>query len=89
MDNAYPTARFSYWILTKDCLNSARELAVAANFSSSSKIVGLVILPIISSISEEICPNRTVKTVFMASRLELREHLTFATPKSGFYVKLF
>jgi hypothetical protein len=52
VDNAYPTARFSYWILAKDCLNSARELAVAANFSSSSKIVGLVILPIISSISE-------------------------------------
>jgi hypothetical protein len=39
-------------IFAKDCLNSARELAVAANFSSSSKIVGLVILPIISSISE-------------------------------------
>jgi len=26
-------------------------------------------LPIISSISEEISPNRTVKTVFMSSRL--------------------
>jgi ABC-type phosphate transport system permease subunit len=47
-------------ILAKDCLNSARELAVAANFSSSSKIVGLVILPIISSISEEISPNRAL-----------------------------
>ena len=60
-------------IFAKDCLNSARELAVAANFSSSSKIVGLVILPIISSISEEICPKRTVKTV------SYREHLIYAS----------
>ncbi|TRU27837.1 MAG: hypothetical protein EWV81_06545 [Microcystis aeruginosa Ma_SC_T_19800800_S464] len=63
-------------MLAKDCLNSPRELAVAANFSSSSKIVGLVILPIISSISEEICPNRTVKTVLTPDKKPKNGELT-------------